>query len=169
MFTRCMRTGPGIRGKHITTQRVINPFWFQVMDPYCNVETSCATSLCHPNPLDMHSSLLLGLIAGAFGSNDFGKQFLEKKRQEPGVVTLPSGLLYKVLREGDGESHPLADTQCKCHYEGRTAQEYSKEPKGKKFDSSYDRGDPTSFAPSGVIAGWTEAMQLMVEGDKWEM
>ena len=106
-----------------------------------------------------------------------------------------------MLREGDGEAHPLKDTQCSCHYEGRTAQEYSKEPKGKKFDSSYDRGSPTSFAPSGVIAGWTvralhlllsapwsasvrgapltgmcdcwwraqEAMQLMVEGDKWEM
>ena len=53
--------------------------------------------------------------------------------------------------------------------QGRTAQEYEKEPKGKKFDSSYDRGSPTSFAPSGVIRGWTEAMQLMVEGDKWEM
>eukprot|EP01052_Picozoa_sp_SAG31_P026677 SAG31_NODE_2435_length_5703_cov_2.125446_5_plen_77_part_00 len=55
------------------------------------------------------------------------------------VVELPSGLKYKVLREGDGEEHPLADTSCECHYEGRTAQEYSKEPKGKKFDSSYDR------------------------------
>lgn len=82
---------------------------------------------------------------------------------------LPSGLLYRVLREGDGEAHPLRDSQCKCHYEGRTAQEYDKSPKGKKFDSSYDRGETTSFAPSGVIAGWTEAMQLMVEGDKWEM
>ena len=86
-----------------------------------------------------------------------------------GVVVLPSGLQYKVLREGDGDAHPLASTSCECHYEGRTAQEWSKSPQGKKFDSSYDRGSPTSFAPNGVIKGWTEAMQLMVEGDKWEM
>ena len=103
------------------------------------------------------------------GTNEFGRQFLAKKAAEEGVVSLPSGLLYKVLREGDGEEHPLKDTQCSCHYEGRTAQEYSKSPKGKTFDSSYSRGDPTSFAPSGVIAGWTEAMQLMVAGDKWEL
>jgi FKBP-type peptidyl-prolyl cis-trans isomerase FklB len=118
------------------------------------------------------SSLSLLLLAASgvhAGTNSFGKQFLEKQKAEPGVVTLPSGLQYRVLREGDGEAHPLRDTQCSCHYEGRTAQEYSKSPKGKKFDSSYDRGSPTSFAPSGVIAGWTEAMQLMVEGDKWEM
>ena len=85
------------------------------------------------------------------------------------MVVLPSGLQYKVLREGDGDAHPLASTSCECHYEGRTAQEWSKSPQGKKFDSSYDRGSPTSFAPNGVIKGWTEAMQLMVEGDKWEM
>lgn len=72
-------------------------------------------------------------------------------------------------RHHAGENHPLPDTSCECHYEGRTAQEWNKAPKGKKFDSSYDRGSPTSFAPSGVVAGWTEAMQLMVEGDKWEM
>lgn len=70
---------------------------------------------------------------------------------------------------GDGESHPLASTDCTCHYEGRTAQEYSKSPKGKTFDSSFSRGEPTNFAPNGVIAGWTEAMQMMVEGDKWEL
>ena len=90
-------------------------------------------------------------------------------RCREGVVVLPSGLQYKVLREGDGEAHPLVSTSCECHYEGRIAQEWSKSPQGKKFDSSYDRGSPTSFAPNGVIKGWTEAMQLMVEGDKWEM
>merc|ERR1712146_191849 len=83
-----------------------------------------------------------------------------------GVITLPSGLQYKLLREGTGDSHPTADSPCDCHYEGRTAQSW---PNGEKFDSSYDRGSPTSFAPNQVIKGWTEAMQLMVEGDKWEM
>merc|ERR1712110_427305 len=62
--------------------------------------------------------------------------------------------------------HPTVNSPCECHYEGRTAANY---PSGKKFDSSYDRGSPTTFAPNQVIKGWTEAMQLMVEGDKWEM
>merc|ERR1719160_1294977 len=100
------------------------------------------------------------------GTNEAGKKFLEENKNKEGVITLPSGLQYKVLREGTGDSHPTADSPCDCHYEGRTAQNY---PNGEKFDSSYDRGSPTSFAPNQVIKGWTEAMQLMVEGDKWEM
>mmetsp|Transcript_39700 Transcript_39700/g.61928 ORF Transcript_39700/g.61928 Transcript_39700/m.61928 type:complete len:230 (+) Transcript_39700:62-751(+) len=103
------------------------------------------------------------------GTNEFGKKFLEENKQKEGVITLPSGLQYRVLRAGEGTDHPTVDSECSCHYEGRTAQEWSKTPQGKKFDSSYDRGEPTEFAPNQVIAGWTEAMQLMVEGDKWEM
>merc|ERR1712008_648846 len=83
-----------------------------------------------------------------------------------GVVTLPSGLQYKVVSPGTGTNHPTVDSPCECHYEGRTASNY---PSGPKFDSSYSRGSPTTFAPNQVIAGWTEAMQLMVEGDKWEL
>ena len=81
-------------------------------------------------------------------------------------MTLPSGLQYKVVESGKGTDHPTANSPCECHYEGRTAGNY---PSGAKFDSSYDRGSPTTFAPNQVIKGWTEAMQLMVEGDKWEL
>ena len=88
------------------------------------------------------------------------------RKAKDGVVTLPSGLQYKVITNGSGTEHPLPDTTCACHYEGRTAQQY---PAGKIFDSSYARGKPLSFAPNQVIQGWTEAMQLMVEGDKWEL
>merc|ERR1719473_2186395 len=109
---------------------------------------------------------VLSAIGGAAASNAAGVAFLEKNKNAPGVITLPSGLQYKVLREGSGDSHPTADSPCECHYEGRTAQQY---PSGETFDSSYARGSPTSFAPNQVIKGWTEAMQLMVEGDKWEM
>ena len=114
------------------------------------------------------ATLLLSAGLSA-GSNAFGKQFLEENRARPGVVQLDSGLQYKVLEEGDGDAHPLRDTDCTCHYEGRTAQAWSESPKGKKFDSSFDRGTPSNFAPSGVIRGWTEAMQLMVAGDKFEL
>jgi len=113
----------------------------------------------------MHFILLFASTA-VLGSNEFGLKFLEENKVREGVITLDSGLQYKVLREGDGDEHPLASTSCSCHYEGRTAQSF---PEGKTFDSSYARGDPTSFAPNQVIKGWTEAMQLMVQGDKWEM
>merc|ERR1711959_190465 len=101
-------------------------------------------------------------------------KFLEENKARPGVVTLPSGLQYKVLREGDGQHHPTADSSCECHYAGTTPSltddAISKDEKDwSEFDSSYKRGSPTSFAPNQVIKGWTEAMQLMVEGDKWEM
>ena len=99
-------------------------------------------------------------------TREFDEKFLAENKVKEGVVTLPSGLQYKVLRAGTGDSSPLPDSPCECHYEGRCAKDW---PTGKTFDSSYDRGAPTTFAPNQVIKGWTEAMQLMVEGDKWEM
>jgi FKBP-type peptidyl-prolyl cis-trans isomerase FklB len=92
--------------------------------------------------------------------------FLHANEGKKGVVSLPSGLQYRVLRSGSGTAHPLASSPCDCHYEGRTWREH---PAGAKFDSSYDRGAPATFAPNQVIKGWTEAMQMMVEGDKWQM
>merc|ERR1712216_1038146 len=120
---------------------------------------------------DIHTYMLLFVVLAVASSlaaagNAEGLKFLEENKGKPGVITLPSGLQYKVLRAGDGDSHPTPDSSCECHYEGRTAQSY---PSGETFDSSYARGSPTSFAPNQVIKGWTEAMQLMVEGDKWEM
>ena len=91
-----------------------------------------------------------------------GEQFLQANKSKDGVVTLPSGLQYKVLVEGSGLKRPLVDTPCDCHYLGTLID-------GTQFDSSFDRGKPSTFAPNQVIKGWTEAMQLMVEGDKWEM
>jgi len=96
------------------------------------------------------------------GSNAASVAWLAENSKEEDVITLPSGLQYKVLRSGDGQSHPTADSSCECHYKGTLID-------GTQFDSSYDRGSPTSFAPNQVIKGWTEAMQMMVEGDKWEM
>jgi len=107
-------------------------------------------------------TLLLTPLAVFAGSNPESLLWLEKNSKEEGVITLSSGLQYKVLRKGSGVSHPTVDSSCECHYEGKLID-------GTKFDSSYDRGSPTSFAPNQVIKGWTEAMQLMVEGDKWEM
>ena len=107
--------------------------------------------------------LLLTLAPAArAGTNAEGKAFLEENAKKDGVVVLPSGLQYKVLHKGDGADHPTVDSPCECHYRGTLID-------GTQFDSSYDRGSPVTFAPNQVIKGWTEAMQLMVEGDKWEM
>ena len=86
----------------------------------------------------------------------------EAKAKEDGVVTLESGLMYKVLRDGDGENHPKASTSCECHYEGKLID-------GTVFDSSVERKSPATFPVNGVIAGWTEALQLMQVGAKYKL
>mmetsp|Transcript_35498 Transcript_35498/g.42376 ORF Transcript_35498/g.42376 Transcript_35498/m.42376 type:complete len:234 (+) Transcript_35498:21-722(+) len=96
------------------------------------------------------------------GSNEASKVWLAENAKKEGVTTLPSGLQYKVLTKGTGDSHPTIETPCLCHYEGTLID-------GTVFDSTYDQNKPKSFIPHDVIDGWTEAMQLMVVGDKWEM
>eukprot|EP00240_Pyramimonas_obovata_P011571 CAMPEP_0118935132 /NCGR_PEP_ID=MMETSP1169-20130426/14963_1 /TAXON_ID=36882 /ORGANISM="Pyramimonas obovata, Strain CCMP722" /LENGTH=145 /DNA_ID=CAMNT_0006878119 /DNA_START=91 /DNA_END=528 /DNA_ORIENTATION=+ len=97
------------------------------------------------------------------GTTSEGKKFLEENAKKEGVTVLPSGLQYKVIKSGPaGGPSPKASTPCECHYRGTLMD-------GTEFDSSYRRGTPTTFAPNQVIKGWTEAMQLMKEGDKWEL
>ena len=88
-----------------------------------------------------------------------GEAFLAENRTKVGVVATPSGLQYEVLTEGTGQS-PSATNQVTVHYEGRLLD-------GNVFDSSYERGEPAVFRVSGVIAGWTEGLQLMKVGSKF--
>lgn len=88
-----------------------------------------------------------------------GEAWLANKAMEEGVVALPSGLLYQVLNEGSGKKPTASDT-VECHYEGRLID-------GTVFDSSYKRGESATFPLNGVIAGWTEGVQLMSEGAKY--
>jgi FKBP-type peptidyl-prolyl cis-trans isomerase len=90
-----------------------------------------------------------------------GTAFLEANKTKEGVVALPSGLQYKVIKEGTGNT-PVATDKVKTHYRGRLID-------GKEFDSSYKRGKPAEFPVTGVIKGWVEALQLMKEGAKWEL
>lgn len=90
-----------------------------------------------------------------------GEAFLAANAKKPGVVVLPSGLQYKVLKAGAGRT-PKATDKVKTHYHGTLID-------GTVFDSSVERGEPVSFPVNGVIAGWAEALQLMKEGAKWQL
>lgn len=90
-----------------------------------------------------------------------GKAFLAENAKKEGIVTLPSGLQYQVLKEGNGKK-PAATDRVKCHYKGTLID-------GTLFDSSIKRGQPAVFGVNQVIKGWVEALQLMGEGAKWKL
>jgi len=90
-----------------------------------------------------------------------GEAFLAVNTKKDGVTTLPSGLQYKILKAGNGPK-PTANQTVKCNYRGTLID-------GTEFDSSYKRGEPAEFPVGGVIKGWTEALQLMPVGSKWQL
>jgi len=90
-----------------------------------------------------------------------GEAFLLANKQKPGVVTLPDGLQYRIIKEGQGASPTDSDTVV-VNYAGKLIN-------GKEFDSSYKRGEPITFQVTGVIPGWVEALKLMKPGSKWEL
>lgn len=89
------------------------------------------------------------------------KTYLAENKKKEGVKTLPSGLQYRVLKQGTGKS-PQATDSVTVNYRGTLVD-------GTQFDNSYERGQPATFPVNGVIRGWTEALQLMKEGSKWEL
>jgi FKBP-type peptidyl-prolyl cis-trans isomerase len=90
-----------------------------------------------------------------------GEAYLAENKKKEGVITTASGLQYKVLKAGTGKQPKATDT-VKVHYRGTLTD-------GKEFDSSYKRGEPASFPVGQVVPGWTEALQLMKEGAKWQL
>jgi len=99
--------------------------------------------------------------AAAEENRKAGEAFLAENKKREGIVTLPSGLQYKVLKAGDGKKPAEADTVV-CQYRGTLID-------GTEFDSSYKRNQPGAFAVKGVIAGLSEALQLMPVGSKWQL
>lgn len=98
------------------------------------------------------------MLALSLASTPEGLAFLAANKEKEGVVTLPSGLQYKVITSGpEGGLSPKVNSPCDCHYRGYLMDGVT------EFDSSYKRGTTTKFAPNQVIKGWTEAMQLMKE------
>jgi FKBP-type peptidyl-prolyl cis-trans isomerase FkpA len=122
----------------------------------------------------IHIQLLSAIFAIAVGLTMFslanagtpeenkaaGEKFLAENAKKPTVKTTSSGLQYEVLTPGTGKTNPAASDNVTVHYKGTSLD-------GKEFDSSYSRGEPTSFPLNGVIPGWTEGVQLMTEGAKY--
>ncbi|SEW54705.1 FKBP-type peptidyl-prolyl cis-trans isomerase [Chitinophaga arvensicola] len=121
------------------------------------------TLLLSKDQVDMSiSNYLQQLKADKAAKNrEAGLKFLAENKVKPGVVTLPDGLQYQILKEGNGPK-PTASDKVKTHYHGTLID-------GTVFDSSVDRGQPISFPVGGVIKGWTEALQLMPVGSKWRL
>ena len=105
---------------------------------------------CHPKP-----------VAKPAADSGANSAFLANNSKQPGVVTLPDGLQYMIIKQGDGPK-PTATDKVKCHYKGSFID-------GTVFESSLERGEPIDFSVNGVIAGWTEALQLMPVGSKWRL
>ncbi len=114
----------------------------------------------HARRTGIDSKTELALLASY--NQKTGETFLAENQKKEGIVTLPSGLQYKILKEGDGKKPTLNDTVV-CHYRGILID-------GKEFYNSYKRNQPMAFAlKGGVIKGWAEALQLMPVGSKWQL
>ena len=120
------------------------------------------TAISHNEAREIVNKYFMELEAKMNAENiEKGKAFLEENAKKEGVITLPSGLQYQVLQEGNGKK-PSATDRVKCHYEGTLID-------GTLFDSSIKRGQPAVFGVNQVIRGWVEALQLMSEGSKWRL
>jgi FKBP-type peptidyl-prolyl cis-trans isomerase FklB len=121
------------------------------------------TPLMNEEQMNMSISNYLQTLKAekALANKKVGAEFLAANKSKPGVVTLPSGLQYIVVKEGTG-AKPTINDKVKCHYHGTLID-------GTIFDSSVERGQPIDFPVNGVIKGWVEALQLMPVGSKWKL
>lgn len=127
-----------------------------------DVLTGNKTEMTHAEAQKVVNEHFRKLAEAAYAVNkEAGEKFLAENAKKDGVVTLPSGLQYQVLVEGNGKK-PSATDRVQCHYEGTLID-------GTVFDSSIKRGEPAVFGVNQVIRGWVEALQLMQEGAKWRL
>jgi len=110
---------------------------------------------------EMQAKMVAEMQALAAKNKAAGEAFLAENAKKEGVVVTDSGLQYKIIEEGEGPS-PGPSDMATVNYRGTLID-------GTQFDSSYDRGQPATFPVGGVIAGWTEALQLMKPGAKWQL
>ncbi len=98
----------------------------------------------------------------AIGAKAVGQKFLAENAKKPGIISMPGGWQYQILKQSESKEHPTATDRVKCHYHGTLTD-------GTIFDSSVERGDPLTFALNQVIKGWTIAVPMMTIGSKWRI
>jgi len=135
---------------------------FSGAEPMLNEQEKVqAMQVFHRRRLALQAEKVEARKQQATENREEAERFLARNKKQEGVETLPSGLQYEILREGDGPRPGPKDTVT-VHYRGTL-------PDGTVFDSSYQRGNPATFPVDGVIAGWTEALQMMHKGAKWKL
>lgn len=127
--------------------------------PMLTDEQIQATMMAFQQKLMAQQQEKMKMMSGAAAAE--GEKFLAENKTKEGVTVTASGLQYKVIKAGSGKK-PKATNEVKVHYRGRLIN-------GTEFDNSYQRGEPVTFPVGGVIAGWTEVLQLMPVGSKWEV
>ena len=115
------------------------------------------------------SQLSLTTVLSIATTNPFSLAFLEANADAAGVRVLPSGLQYRVLEHGDGHESPVHDTAVEINWEGYTATAFNATPRDAPFYSTYAGDGPMPLTPQEGVSAWEEALQLMTEGDKWEI
>ncbi len=136
--------GGGRRGAEVVSMAMQERTLWRVFQTAGSITRSIATTKMHHLARALPLLLLLAAAPLALaGTHAEGLKWLEENKAKPGVITLPSGLQYKVLKHGSGTSHPTVNSPCECHYAGTLTD-------GTEFDSSYKRGEPTTFAPNQV-------------------
>ena len=157
--------GPAGAGKTATAKAFADKYDFHYVDTGAFYRAFAVWAKMQPDCFDAKTNQpLKPEIEARINAENIekGKKFLEENKQRPGVVTLPSGLQYEVIKEGNVGHYAKIDDQVQCHYEGTLVD-------GTLFDSSIKRGQPATFGVSQVIPGWVEALQLMPEGAKWKL
>jgi FKBP-type peptidyl-prolyl cis-trans isomerase FklB len=154
--------GNNMRGTQLTADDIdLQALVRGMTDGLANAKPALTKEDLEKTMTDFHNQLAGRIQDKVSAVKKTGDAFLAANKTKEGVKVLPSGLQYKVLRSGNGPSPGPTDT-VKAHYKGTLLD-------GTVFDSSYDRGEPSEFPVNRVIKGWTEALQLMKVGDKWEL
>ena len=153
--------GMGI-GQNLLSMGVKNLATEEFVKGIADVLSGAATEMSHSEAQKIVSEHFQKLAEEAYAKvKEEGEAFLAANKAKEGIVTLPSGLQYQVIKEGTGKK-PSATDRVECHYEGTLID-------GTVFDSSIRRGEPAVFGVNQVIKGWVEALQLMSEGSKWRL
>jgi FKBP-type peptidyl-prolyl cis-trans isomerase FklB len=139
----------------------VDAFAQAIRDVFAGTPPRLTDEQCQAAMTALQQELMAKQTEAGSKNRQAGQAFLAANGKKEGVVTLPSGLQYKVLKSGNGPTPKLTD-KVRTHYHGTLID-------GTVFDSSVQRGEPISFDVGGVIKGWTEALQLMKVGDKWQL